>query len=61
MCYTGIIPRDKPVFNLAVDEALLKRLDDFCFQNSMNTRHEAIRPLLEETLKNHRRREPIEC
>ncbi len=34
MCYTGFIPTDKPVFNLAVDEALLKRLDGFCFKNS---------------------------
>jgi metal-responsive CopG/Arc/MetJ family transcriptional regulator len=43
----------KPRILLTVDEKLLNRVDDFRFENRINTRSEAIRRLLEEALKKY--------
>jgi metal-responsive CopG/Arc/MetJ family transcriptional regulator len=45
------MPSDKPKILLLIDENLLKRVDDFRFDNRINTRSEAIRSLIEEGLK----------
>jgi len=47
---------NKPRILLTVDEKLLKRLDDFRFENRINTRSEAIRRLLEEALKKYEKK-----
>jgi metal-responsive CopG/Arc/MetJ family transcriptional regulator len=45
------MPTEKPILNFAIDHELLKRIDDFRFDNRINTRSEAIRRLIEEGLK----------
>ncbi|RJP75000.1 MAG: ribbon-helix-helix protein, CopG family [Desulfobacteraceae bacterium] len=50
------MPTDKPILNFAVDNELMKRLDDFRFENRINTRSEAIRRLLDEALKKHEKK-----
>lgn len=50
------MPTEKPILNFAVDKELLKRLDDFRFENRINTRSEAIRRLLEEALKKYEKK-----
>jgi len=44
------MPTEKPKILLTLDENLLKRIDDFRFENRFNTRSEAIRRLIEEGL-----------
>ena len=44
------MPSKKPKILLIVDEVLLKRIDDFRFENRINTRSEAIRRLIKESL-----------
>jgi hypothetical protein len=51
--YTTHMPTDKPRILLTVDEDLLERIDDFRFENRINTRSEAMRRLLEEALKKY--------
>ena len=41
------------ILNFQADEDLTRRLDDFRFDNRINTRSEAIRRLLEEALKKY--------
>ena len=40
------MPSKKPKILLIVDENLLERIDDFRFENRINTRSEAIRRLI---------------
>lgn len=40
----------KPQILLTLDDDLLKRIDDYRFDNRINSRSEAIRRLLEEAL-----------
>jgi metal-responsive CopG/Arc/MetJ family transcriptional regulator len=47
------MPTDKPKIILVIEEALIKRIDDFRFENRINSRSEAIRRLLEEALKKY--------
>ena len=47
------MPTEKPILNFAVSEELLKRIDDYRFENRINTRSEAIRRLIEESLKKY--------
>lgn len=44
------MPTDKPRILLTIEQELLERIDDFRFENRINTRSEAIRRLIEETL-----------
>ena len=50
------MPTDKPILTFAVDEALLERLNDFRFENRIETRSEAIRMLVEKALKDYERK-----
>lgn len=51
--YKGYMTTDKKILNFAIDDDLLKRLEDFRFDNRINTMSEAIRRLLEEALKKY--------
>ncbi|WP_139198478.1 ribbon-helix-helix protein, CopG family [Syntrophus gentianae] len=42
---------DKPKIIFVIEEDLLKRVDDYRFENRINSRSEAIRRLIEEGLK----------
>ena len=48
MIFRGM-PTYKPKIIFVADKDLLERLDDFRFQNRINSRSEAIRRLLEES------------
>jgi metal-responsive CopG/Arc/MetJ family transcriptional regulator len=50
------MPTKKDILNFAVDEKLMKRLDDYRFENRINTRSEAIRRLLDEALKKYEKK-----
>ena len=47
------MPTKKDILNFAVDEELLKRIDDYRFENRIGSRSEAIRRLIEESLKKY--------
>ncbi len=49
------MPTEKPKIIFVADQELLDRVDDFRFENRINTRSEAIRRLLEEALKKYER------
>jgi len=51
MKYITCMTTQKPQILLTVDDDLLKRIDDFRFNNRINSRSEAIRQLIEEGLK----------
>ena len=51
------MPTQKDIINFAVDKDLMKRLDDFRFENRINTRSEAIRRLLDDALKRYEKRD----
>ena len=44
---------DKPKVLLILDEDLLKRIDDYRYENRIPARNEAIRRLLDEALKKY--------
>lgn len=50
------MPTEKPKILLTIDENLLKRIDDFRFENRFNTRSEAIRRLIEESLAQYEKK-----
>ena len=56
MIYLLFMPTKKDILNFAVDKNLLERLDDFRFDNRINTRSEAIRRLLDEALKKYEKK-----
>jgi len=43
----------KPRILLTIEESLLNQIDDFRFENRINTRSEAIRRLISEALKKY--------
>jgi len=45
------MPTEKPILTFAADSELLERLNDFRFENRIETRSEAIRMLVEKGLK----------
>ncbi len=47
------MPTKKPRIILMIEEDLLELIDDFRFENRINSRSEAIRRLLLEALKKH--------
>jgi len=51
------MPTEKPKIIFVADNKLLERLDDFRFENRINTRSEAIRRLLDEALKNYEKKD----
>lgn len=44
------MPTEKPKIIFVADEELLKRIDDYRFANRINSRSEAIRKLIEQSL-----------
>lgn len=53
------MPTKKDILNFAVDKNLLERLDDFRFENRINSRSEAIRRLLKEALKKYQKKREV--
>ncbi len=51
------MPTEKPKIILVMEDDLLRRIDDFRFENRINSRSEAVRRLIEEGLKKTERRE----
>ncbi len=47
------MPTEKPKIIFVADDDLIKRLDDYRFENRINSRSEAIHRLLEESLKKY--------
>ena len=45
------MPTEKPILTFAVDPKLLERINDYRFENRIETKSEAIRILIEEGLK----------
>ena len=50
------MPTEKPKIIFVADDDLLKRLDDFRFDNRINSRSEAIRRLIDESLKKYEKK-----
>jgi metal-responsive CopG/Arc/MetJ family transcriptional regulator len=50
------MPTEKPILNFVVDETLLKKIDDFRFENRISTRSEAVRRLIEEALAKYKKK-----
>jgi metal-responsive CopG/Arc/MetJ family transcriptional regulator len=50
------MPTESPKIIFVANEELLKRLDDFRFENRVNSRSEAIRRLLEEALTKYEKK-----
>ena len=50
------MPTEKPILTFAADKELLERINDFRFDNRINTRSEAIRRLLNEALKKYEKK-----
>jgi metal-responsive CopG/Arc/MetJ family transcriptional regulator len=46
-----LMPTDKPKIIFVMEEDLLKRIEDYRFENRINSRSEAIRTLIEAGLK----------
>jgi metal-responsive CopG/Arc/MetJ family transcriptional regulator len=47
------VPTDKPKILITLEDKLLTRIDDYRFENRINTRSEAIRSLIEEALSRY--------
>jgi len=45
------MPSDKPKILFVMEKELLKRIDDFRFDNRINSRSDAVRQLIEAGLK----------
>ena len=45
------MPTEKPILTFAVDEELLEQINDFRFDNRIETRSDAIRRLVEKGLE----------
>jgi len=45
------MPTNKPILTFAADKELLERINDFRFENRIETKSEAIRQLVEKGLK----------
>jgi metal-responsive CopG/Arc/MetJ family transcriptional regulator len=50
------MPTEKKVITFTVDEQLQKRLEDYRFDNRINTMSEAIRKLIEESLQRYEKK-----
>lgn len=50
------MPTEKPILTFAVDKELLERLNNFRFENRIETRSEAIRLLVEKGLKEYEKK-----
>lgn len=50
------MPTEKPKILFVADAELVERLDDYRYENRIPSRSEAIRRLLEEALKNYKKK-----
>jgi len=50
------MPTEKPKIIFVADNELVERLDDFRFENRINSRSEAIRRLMDKALKNYEKK-----
>jgi len=50
------MPTEKPKIIFVADEDLMERLDDFRFENRINSRSEAIRRLIKEALQKYEKK-----
>ena len=50
------MPTDKPKVLLILDEELLRRIDDYRYDNRIPARNEAIRRLIDESLKRYEKK-----
>jgi metal-responsive CopG/Arc/MetJ family transcriptional regulator len=50
------MPTTKPKVLITMDDELLERVDDFRFDNRINSRSEAIRRLIKESLKKYEKK-----
>lgn len=50
MMYIFIMPTEKPRILIALEDDLLTKIDDYRFENRINSRSEAIRQLIKEGL-----------
>jgi metal-responsive CopG/Arc/MetJ family transcriptional regulator len=50
------MPTEKTILTFAIDEELYERLNDFRFENRIETRSEAIRMLVEKALKDYEKK-----
>jgi len=50
------MPTGKPILTFAVDMELLERLNNFRFENRIETRSEAIRMLVEKALRDYEKK-----
>ena len=53
MIYLFDMPTEKPILTFAAEKELLERINDFRFENRIETRSEAIRILVEKGLKEY--------
>jgi len=51
------MPTEKPKILITLENKLLTRIDDFRFENRINTRSETIRRLIEESLDRYEKQE----
>jgi len=51
------MPTKKNILNFAIDDDLMKRVDDFRFENRINSRSEALRRLIEESLQKYEKKQ----
>jgi metal-responsive CopG/Arc/MetJ family transcriptional regulator len=54
--YKKYMPTNKPKVLITMDDELLERVDDFRFDNRINSRSEAIRRLINEALKKYEKK-----
>ena len=50
------MPIQKPILTFAAEKELLERINDFRFENRIETRSEAIRRLINEALKKYEKK-----
>ncbi len=50
------MPTEKPKILITFDHDLLRRIDDYRFENRCNSRSEAIRRLIEEALNKYEKK-----
>ena len=51
------MPTEKPILTFAADKKLLERINDFRFENRIETRSEAIRTLVEKGLEGYEKKQ----
>ena len=58
LCYPFSMPSEKPQILIVVDEDLFKEIEDFRFDNRIQSRSEAVRLLIKEGLRSEQLNSP---